>query len=52
MSDHNAHFEATAGGLVLTNAILLYRTENPKGLTSYTSNMMPMAGRRSPPARR
>lgn len=28
MPDHTAHFEATAGGLVLTNAILLYRTES------------------------
>ena len=32
MPDHSAHFEATAGGMVLTNAILLYRTETPRGL--------------------
>lgn len=35
MPDHSAHFEATAGGMVLTNAILLYRTETPRGLDPY-----------------
>ncbi|QOT74545.1 PRTRC system protein B (plasmid) [Sphingobium fuliginis] len=38
MSDHSAQFEATTGGMVLTNAILLYRTDtnrksNPYGLS-------------------
>lgn len=37
MPDHHAHFEATAGGLVLTNAILLYRTDNQKGLNPYSA---------------
>lgn len=35
MSDHSAYFEATAGGMVLTNAILLYRTEAPQNPNSY-----------------
>lgn len=29
MSDHSAHFEATAGGMVLTSAILLYQNDAP-----------------------
>jgi PRTRC genetic system protein B len=33
MSKHSTQFEATAGGLVLTNAILLYRTEAARGGT-------------------
>ena len=35
MSDHHAHFEATPGGLVLTNAILLYRTESSRAHHPY-----------------
>ncbi|WP_454883030.1 PRTRC system protein B [Sphingomonas oryzagri] len=30
MADHSTQFEATDGGMVLTNAILLYRTETPR----------------------
>lgn len=35
MSDHSTQFEATGGGLVLTNAILLYRSEPPRNLKYY-----------------
>lgn len=37
MSDHSTQFEATPGGMVLTNAILLYRTEAPRGATPYAA---------------
>lgn len=37
MSSHTAHFEATAGGMVLTDAILLYRTQNSQGPNSYAT---------------
>ena len=32
MSDHSTHFEASGGGLVLTNAILLYANQAPRHL--------------------
>jgi PRTRC genetic system protein B len=32
MSDHSTHFEASGGGLVLTNAILLYTNQAPRHL--------------------
>jgi PRTRC genetic system protein B len=35
MSDHSTHFEASGGGLVLTNAILLYRNQAPRNLKPY-----------------
>lgn len=35
MSDHSTQFEASGGGLVLTNAILLYRDEAPRNLKPY-----------------
>ncbi|MDR7256269.1 PRTRC genetic system protein B [Sphingomonas sp. BE270] len=35
MPDHSTHFEASGGGLVLTNAILLYRNEAPRNLKPY-----------------
>lgn len=35
MSDHSTHFEASGGGLVLANAILLYRNEAPRNLKPY-----------------
>jgi len=35
MPDHSAHFEASGGGLVLTNAILLYRNQSPRNLGAY-----------------
>lgn len=35
MSDHNTHFEASGGGLVLANAILLYRNQAPRNLKPY-----------------
>ncbi|MFL0588048.1 PRTRC system protein B [Sphingomonas olei] len=35
MSKHSTQFEATVGGMVLTNAILLYRTEAQRGGTAY-----------------
>lgn len=38
MSDHNSYFEASGGGMVLTNAILLYRNEPPRNLRTYGTN--------------
>ena len=35
MSDHSSHFEATGGGLVLTNAILLYQAGTSRTPTAY-----------------
>jgi PRTRC genetic system protein B len=35
MPDHTTHFEATTGRMVLTNAILLYRNEPPRGMHSH-----------------
>lgn len=35
MSDHSTHFEASGGGMVLTNAILLYRNEAPRNPRPY-----------------
>jgi PRTRC genetic system protein B len=35
MSDHCTQFEATGGGMMLTNAILLYRNETRSGSTRY-----------------
>jgi PRTRC genetic system protein B len=35
MSDHSTQFEASGGGLVLTNAILLYRNQAPRNLKPY-----------------
>ncbi|HUD91307.1 PRTRC system protein B [Sphingobium sp.] len=35
MSDHSTHFEASGGGLVLTNAILLYTNQAPRHLKPY-----------------
>lgn len=35
MSDHSIQFEASGGGLVLSNAILLYRSQAPRNLKSY-----------------
>ena len=35
MPDHSAHFEASGGGLVLTNAILLYRNQSPRNISAY-----------------
>lgn len=35
MSDHSIHFEASGGGLVLTNAILLYANQAPRHLKPY-----------------
>jgi PRTRC genetic system protein B len=35
MSDHSTQFEASGGGLVLTNAILLYRSQAPRNLKPY-----------------
>lgn len=35
MSDHSTHFEASGGGLVLTNAILLYRNEASRNIKTY-----------------
>lgn len=34
MSDHSTHFEASGGGLVLSNAILLYRIQTTRGVSS------------------
>jgi PRTRC genetic system protein B len=38
MSDHSSYFEASGGGMVLTNAILLYRNEPPRNLRTYGTN--------------
>ncbi|HUD29532.1 PRTRC system protein B [Sphingomonas sp. ID1715] len=35
MSDHSSHFEATGGGLVLTNAILLYQAGTSRTPNAY-----------------
>ena len=35
MSDHSTQFEASGGGLTLTNAILLYRNQVPRNLKPY-----------------
>lgn len=35
MTDHCVQFERTAGGMVLTNAILLYRSDGARGLGSH-----------------
>ncbi len=35
MPDHSTHFEASGGGVVLTNAILLYRRDAPRNINSY-----------------
>jgi hypothetical protein len=35
MTDHCVQFERTAGGMMLTNAILLYRSDGARGLGSH-----------------
>ena len=35
MPDHSTHFEATSGGMILTNAILLYRSEGSRNPHAY-----------------
>ena len=35
MSKHSTQFEATPGGMVLTNAILLYKTEVRRGASTH-----------------
>lgn len=35
MSDHSSHFETTGGGLVLTNAVLLYQAGTPRTPSPY-----------------
>jgi PRTRC genetic system protein B len=35
MSDHSSHFEVTGGGLVLTNAVLLYQAGSPRTHSPY-----------------
>ena len=35
MSEHSTQFEASGGGLTLTNAILLYRSQAPRNLKPY-----------------
>lgn len=35
MPDHSTQFEASGGGLVLRGAILLYRSEGPRNVSSY-----------------
>ena len=37
MTDHSIQFEGTAGGLVLTNAILLYQNQPIRGASVYAS---------------
>lgn len=37
MSDHRTQFEATAGGLALTNAILLYRSQPIRNASPYAT---------------
>ncbi|MDF0491495.1 PRTRC system protein B [Sphingomonas sp. H39-1-10] len=37
MSHHSAHFEATAGGMVLTSAILLYQNDTPRNPSHYAA---------------
>lgn len=38
MPDHSTYFEASGGGMVLTNAILLYRREAQRGISSHGAN--------------
>lgn len=44
MPDHSTHFEATSGGLILSNAILLYQSDTPRNGNPYG------ASRQSAPA--
>ncbi|QSR19489.1 MULTISPECIES: PRTRC system protein B [Sphingomonadaceae] len=43
MSDHSTHFEASGGGLVLTNAILLYTNQAPRYLKPYGTSSVDTA---------
>ena len=43
MSDHSSHFESTGGGLVLTNAILLYQAGTSRTPTAYGAPRNDMA---------
>ena len=43
MSDHSSHFEATGGGLVLTNAILLYQAGTSRTPNAYGAPRNDMA---------
>ena len=43
MSDHSSHFESTGGGLVLTNAILLYQVGTSRTPTAYGAPRNDMA---------
>ncbi|WIW89600.1 PRTRC system protein B [Sphingobium sp. V4] len=38
MTDHSVQFEASGGGLILSNAILLYRSQAPRNLKPYGSS--------------